>query len=368
MFFPEIEKPQNVKILIVDDDPSILKNLQEILSLEGYKVYTAENGKDALKKLFEIEPDIMLIDFLIPEIDGISLCKIIKNNPETVDIGVILITAANDLNTRVKGLASGADDFLNKPFFIPELKARIISLSKMKKYRDFLKNYQNVLENEVEKKTTELQIVYNEIKDLSLEIIHRLAKAAESRDEYTGFHIQRISFYSTKIAEHLGLSKDEVELIKYGSPLHDIGKLSIPDSILLKPAPLYEKEWEIMKMHTIIGAKILEDSKIKYLKVAEKIALLHHERWDGTGYPYGLKGKKIPLFARIVSIADVFDALTSDRPYRKALPVEIAFEIIKNEAGSHFDSELVEIFLKIKNEIIEIREVFKDENGPNFTD
>jgi len=375
MFFPEIEEPQNVKILIVDDDPFIRKNLQEILSLEGYKVYTAENGKDALEKLFEIEPDIMLIDFLIPEIDGISLCKIIKNNPETVDIGVILITAANDLNTRVKGLASGADDFLNKPFFIPELKARIISLSKMKKYRDFLKNYQNVLEKEVEKKTTELQkiylelqIAYNEIKDLSLEIIHRLAKAAESRDEYTGFHIQRISFYSTKIAEHLGLSKDKVELIRYGSPLHDIGKLSIPDSILLKPAPLYEKEWEIMKMHTIIGAKILEGSKIKYLKVAEKIALLHHERWDGTGYPYGLKGKKIPLFARIVSIADVFDALTSDRPYRKALPVEIAFEIIKNEAGSHFDPELVEIFLKIKDEIIEIRELFKDENNPNFTD
>ncbi|MCU4137722.1 MAG: Response regulator c-di-GMP phosphodiesterase [Thermodesulfobacteria bacterium] len=375
MFFPEIEEPQNVKILIVDDDRSILKNLEEILSSDGYKVYTAENGKDALEKLFEIEPDIMLIDFLIPEIDGISLCKIIKNNPETVDIGVILITAANDLNTRVKGLASGADDFLNKPFFIPELKARIISLSKMKKYRDFLKNYQNVLEKEVEKKTTELQkiylelqIAYNEIKDLSLEIIHRLAKAAESRDKYTGFHIQRISFYSTKIAEHLGLSKDKIELIKYGSPLHDIGKLSIPDNILLKPGPLHPKEWEIMKMHTVIGAKILEGSKIKYLKAAEKIALLHHERWDGTGYPYGLKGKKIPLFARIVSIADVFDALTSDRPYRKALPVDTAFEIIKNEAGRHFDPELVEIFLKIKDEIIELRELFKDENGPNFTD
>jgi putative two-component system response regulator len=217
--------------------------------------------------------------------------------------------------------------------------------------------------SELQKLYLQLQIAYNEIKDLSLEIIYRLAKAAEFKDEYTGFHIQRIGFYSTKIAEHLGLSKEQVELIKYSSPLHDIGKLRIPDHILLKPGPLTKDEWEIMKTHTIMGAKILEGSKIKYLKAAEKIALLHHEKWDGTGYPYGLKGKKIPLFARIVSIADVFDALTSDRPYRKAFSVEGAFEIIKNESGKHFDPELVEIFLKIKDEIIEIRTLFKDEKN-----
>ncbi len=375
MFFPEIENPENVKILIVDDDPAIRKNIQEILSLEGYQVYTAENGKIALEALPEIEPDIVLVDYLMPELDGISLCKIIKNNPDTLDIGVILITAAHDLDTRVKGLASGADDFLNKPFFIPELKARILSLSKIKKYRDFLKNYQIILEQEVEKKTAELQktylelqIAYNEIKELSLEIIHKLAKAAEYKDEYTGFHIQRISFYSTKIAEYLGLTKNQIELIRYGSPLHDIGKISIPDNILLKPGPLNKEEWEIMKKHTIIGAQLLAGSKIKYLRAAQKIALYHHEKWDGTGYPYGLKEKKIPLFARIVAIADVFDALTSDRPYRKALPIEKAFEIIKSKAGTHFDPQLVKIFLEIKDEIIEIRELFKDENNPNLFD
>lgn len=369
MFFPELEDPRNVKILVVDDDPATRENLKDILSLEGYKVYTSKNGKEALEKLFEVNPDIIVVDCLMPELDGISLCKIIKNNPETIDIGIILITAANDMDTRIKGLASGADDFLNKPFLIPELKARIISLSKIKKYRDFLKNYQTLLEKEVEKKTSELQklylqlqIAYNEIKDLSLEVIYRLAKAAEFRDIFTGYHIQRVSFYSTKIAEHLGLNKEEIELIKYSSPLHDIGKLKIPDSILLKPGPLTKEEWEIMKTHTIIGAKILEGSKIKYLKAAEKIALLHHEKWDGTGYPFGLKGKKIPLLARIVSLADVFDALTSDRPYRKAFSIEEAFEIIKNESGKHFDPELVELFLKIKDEIIEIKTLFKDEN------
>ncbi len=373
MFFPEIENPENIKILVVDDDPIIRKNIKEILSSEGYQVYTAENGKIALEILPEIEPDIILVDYLMPELDGISLCKIIKNNPDTLDIGVILITAAYDLDTRVKGLGSGADDFLNKPFFIPELKARILSLSKIKKYRDFLKNYQIILEKEVEKKTAELQktylelqIAYNEIKELSLEIIHKLAKAAEYKDEYTGFHIQRISFYSTKIAEYLGLSKEQIELIRYGSPLHDIGKISIPDNILLKQGPLNKEEWEIMKKHTIIGAQLLGGSKIKYLKAAQKIALYHHEKWDGTGYPYGLKEKKIPLFARIVTIADVFDALTSDRPYRKALPIKKAFEIIKNEAGTHFDPQLVKIFLEIKDEIIEIRELFKDQNSFNL--
>jgi DNA-binding response OmpR family regulator len=152
MFFPEVEEPQNIKILIVDDDASTRKNLKEILSLEGYMVYTAENGKEALEKLSHLNPDIMVVDLFMPELDGITLCKIVKNNTETVDIGIILITAANDVDSRIKGLASGADDFLNKPFLIPELKARIVSLSKIKKYRDFLKNYQNLLEKEIEKK------------------------------------------------------------------------------------------------------------------------------------------------------------------------------------------------------------------------
>lgn len=371
MFFPGEDLKRIMKILVVDDDPAIRDTLREILLSEGYEVETAEDGKRALEQIPLFFPDIILTDYLMPEMDGITLCKIIKNDPETVDIGVILITGVGDLETRVKGLLAGADDFLNKPFMLPELQARIKSLTKVKLYHDFLKDYQRRLEEEVEKKNNELlksnlnlQLALNEIKDLSLEIIFRLAKAAEYRDEHTGYHIQRIAHYTVAIGVHLGLNNETLEVLRYASPLHDIGKLGIPDAILLKPGALTKEEWEIMKEHTLIGANILKGSKIKYLKAAEKIALYHHERWDGSGYPEGLKGEKIPLFARITAIADVFDALTTDRPYRKALSVEEAFTIIEEGKGKHFDPELVNIFFKIKEEILTIRELFKDEEEP----
>lgn len=368
MYLPELDNPKYIKILVVDDEEEVRKLISDFLSSEGYQIYTASNGKEALKIISEKEPDIVLIDYMMPELDGISLCKTIKNNPDTIDMGVILITGINDMETRLKGLSAGADDFLNKPIFFPELITRIKSLSKIKKYRDFLKNYQHALEEEVEKKTRELRttnlrlhLAYNEIKKLSLEVIHLLAKTAEYRDKHTGYHIQRVSEYCVRIAKYINLSQEEIELIKYASPLHDIGKLGIPDKILLKPGPLTPEEREIMKLHPIIGAKILEGSENKYLQVAEKIALYHHEKWDGTGYPTGLRKEKIPLFARITAIADVFDALTSDRPYRKAISVKDAFEIIKIGRGTHFDPHLVDVFLKIKDEILEIRELFKDE-------
>ncbi|MFN3406310.1 MAG: HD domain-containing phosphohydrolase [Caldimicrobium sp.] len=366
--FPREEFPRVIKILVVDDDITIREGLKEVLLAEGYKVELAENGKEALQKISEFMPDIILTDYMMPEMDGIELCKIVKNNPDTLDIGVILITGVGELETRIQGLTAGADDFLNKPFMLPELQARIRSLSKVKLYHDFLKNYQKQLEEEVERKTAELiqanlklQLALHEIKDLSLEIIYRLAKAAEYRDEHTGNHIQRMAHYAVTIGSHLGLSNEALDVLRYAAPLHDIGKLGIPDAILLKPGSLTPKEWEIMKTHTVIGANILKGSKIKYLKAAEKIALYHHERWDGTGYPLGLKGTKIPLFARIVALADVFDALTTDRPYRKALSLEEAFSIIKKGQGSHFDPELVEIFFKSKDEILAIKELFKDE-------
>lgn len=358
-----------IKVLVVDDDQNIRDSILELLTLEGYQVDSAANGKEALEKLSSLKPDVVLTDYLMPEMDGITLCKILKNNPETMDIGVILITGVNDLDTRVKGLLAGADDFLNKPFMVPELKARIKSLSKTKLYHDFLKDYQRKLEEEVEKKTADLlkanlslQMALNEVKELSLEIIYRLAKAAEYRDEHTGYHIQRISHYSTLIGIHYGLKEEALEVLKYASALHDIGKLGIPDKILLKPGALTIEEWNIMKLHTVIGAEILKGSRIKYLKAAEKIALYHHEKWDGSGYPEGLKGPKIPLFARITAIADVFDALTTSRPYRKGLSLEEAFEIIARGRGTHFDPDLVDIFFKIQEEILSIRKLFKDEH------
>ncbi|BAU23406.1 chemotaxis protein CheY [Caldimicrobium thiodismutans] len=368
MFFPEKDLERIIKILVVDDDPGIRDSIYEILLAEGYQVETAENGKEALEKVSSFEPDIVLTDYLMPEMDGINLCRFIKNNPDLMDTGVILITGVNDLDTRVKGLLAGADDFLAKPFMLPELQARIKSLSKVKLYHDFLKDYQKRLEEEVEKKTADLlranldlKLAFEEIKELSLETIYRLAKAAEYRDEHTGYHIQRIAHYSVAIGAHLGLENEALDVLRYASPLHDIGKLGIPDAILLKPGALTPSEWEIMKMHSIIGAEILAGSKIRYLKAAEKIARYHHEKWDGTGYPEGLKGERIPLLARITAIADVFDALTTDRPYRKAMTINEAFEIIKRGKGAHFDPQLVEIFFKIKDEILSIRELFRDE-------
>lgn len=369
MFFPEKDIERIIKILVVDDDPNIRDFISEILLAEGYQVETAENGKEAIERVSSFEPDVVLTDYLMPEMDGITLCKYIKNNPTFMDTGVILITGVNDLDTRVKGLLAGADDFLTKPFMLPELQARIKSLSKIKLYHDFLKNYQKNLEEEVEKKTADLlkanldlKLAFEEIKELSLETIYRLAKAAEYRDEHTGYHIQRIAHFSVVIGVHLGLDNEALDVLRYASPLHDIGKLGIPDAILLKPGALTPSEWEIMKMHSIIGAEILAGSKIRYLKAAEKIARFHHEKWDGTGYPEGLKGERIPLLARITAIADVFDALTTDRPYRKAMPINEAFEIIKRGKGSHFDPQIVDTFFKIKDEILSIRELFRDEN------
>lgn len=368
MVIPERTLDRIIKVLVVDDDQAIREAIMEILTNEGYLVTTAEDGKKALDLLGSFKPDVVLTDYLMPEMDGITLCKIIKNNPETVDIGVILITGVNDLETRVKGLLAGADDFLNKPFMVPELQARMKSLSRVKLYHDFLKDYQKKLELEIERKTADLlkinlnlQMAINEIKDLSLEIIYRLGKAAEYRDEHTGYHIQRISHYSALIGVHMGLSEEAIEVLRYASPLHDIGKLGVPDSILLKPGSLSSEEWQIMKLHTVFGAEILKGSKVKYLKAAEKIALYHHEKWDGSGYPEGLKGTKIPLFARITAIADVFDALTTDRPYRKALSLDEAFEIIAKGRGTHFDPEIVDVFFDIQEELLSIRELFKDE-------
>jgi putative two-component system response regulator len=200
------------------------------------------------------------------------------------------------------------------------------------------------------------------IKLASLDTVYRLSRAAEYRDEDTGAHIQRMSLYSAAIARRLGFDDETVESILYAAPMHDIGKIGIPDRILLKPGRLDPNEWEIMKQHTIIGARILEGSDAEFIKLAKVIALTHHERWDGTGYPKGLKGSETPMVGRLTGIADVFDALISKRPYKKALSVEKSFDIIRDRRGSHFDPEVVDVFFAVENEILSVREKYKDEH------
>lgn len=354
-------------ILCVDDDPTILELLGDYLEALGYGVLKADNGEEGLVLAREHLPDLILLDVMMPGVSGFEVCRELKRDQSTRDIPVVMVTALGEIEDRIQALEAGADDFLTKPVALPELKARVKSLLEVKAYRDHLKQHKEALEREVALKTQELQKTlealrraHQRIKELSLEVILRLSRAAEYRDEHTGEHIQHMAHYSALLARKLGLNEEAVESILYAAPLHDIGKIGIPDQILLKPGPLDEREWEIMKKHTEIGAEILRGTKTGFVKVGEIVALYHHERWDGKGYPRGLKGTEIPLAARIVAVADVFDALTSHRPYRKALSPEEAFRIIEEGLGTQFDPRVGEVFLESREEILRIKETFRE--------
>jgi putative two-component system response regulator len=345
------------KILVVDDEDRNLRLMKLLLTSFGYDVLTASNGQEALEKVHDISPDVILLDIMMPKIDGFEVARQLKREEETKIIPIVMVTALNEVEDRVKALEAGADDFLNKPVDKTELRARVQSLVKVKACNDHMRNYQKELEAEVAKRTKQLRQALKKLKELSLESICQLCRAAEYRDENTGDHIKRMSHYTSAVARKMGLNKQTVENLLYTVPMHDAGKIGIPDHILLKPGKLSDKEWEIMKQHTIIGAQILAGSDAKFIKLAQIIALTHHEKWDGSGYPEGLKGSKITLVGRITAIADVFDALTSRRPYRmKPFPLEEAFDYIKQERGRHFDPEVVDAFFAAKDEILLIKE------------
>jgi len=273
-----------------------------------------------------------------------------------------MVTALREVEDRIRALEVGADDFLTKPVDKTELRARVNSLLKVKAYNDHMRNYQKELEDEVAKRTEQLRQAFEKIKIASLDTIFRLSRAAECKDEDTGAHIQRMSHYSAAVARQMGLNDSTVEAMLYAAPMHDVGKIGIPDQILLKPGRLDPDEWEIMKQHTTIGAKIMEGSDAEFIKLAEVIALTHHEKWDGSGYPRGLKGSEIPLAGRIAAVADVFDALTSKRPYKEPFPIEKSFTIIKESRGSHFDREVVDALFAVEDEILSFKEEFQDQH------
>jgi putative two-component system response regulator len=273
-----------------------------------------------------------------------------------------MVTALQDVRNRIKALEIGADDFLVKPVEATELKARVKSLLKIKAYNDHMLNYQKELEGNVAHRTSQLREALAKLKGASLETIHRLSRAAEYKDEGTGAHLQRMSHYSVSIATTMGLDTAFVEGIRYAAPMHDTGKIGIPDRILLKQGKLNRIEWQIMKDHTVIGAQIMAGSNTSFIQQAEVIALSHHERWDGRGYPQGLKGKQIPLAGRITAVADVFDALTSKRPYKEAFPLEKSMEIIEKDKGKHFDPEVVDAFFAATDEILATRKAIAENN------
>ncbi len=342
-----------------------------MLKAQGYQVDTARNGAEGIDKALLFQPDVTLLDIMMPEMDGYEACMRLKSREETNNIPVILVTALDDRESRLTGFKAGADEFLTKPVDRVELTLRLQNLLKVKEYGDFLRDYNKTLESMVHQRTLQLENAYREVETANekiktgyLDTIYRLTMAAEYRDEDTANHLRRISFYSQLVAGTLGMPKSFVDTISYASPMHDIGKIGIPDAILLKPDRLTPYEFELAKTHTIIGGNILRGSESEILDMAEKIALTHHERWDGAGYPRGLEGADIPLVGRIVAMADQYDALRSKRPYKAGLSHENVVEIITKGDGrtrpGNFDPEVLKIFKEIPHEFNTIYEEHKD--------
>lgn len=358
---------KNNKILIVDDEEQNIRLMSSLLEAMEYKTEAASNGEEAIKKIRECKPDLVLLDIMMPGMDGFEVCTKIKESPDIQHIPVVMVTALADRNSKLKGLDVGANDFLTKPIDRSELMLRVKNLLKIKEFEDFMIQHNQMLEIEVEKRTHELRGAMNEIekshkatKDSYVETIYRLTLAAEYKDEDTAVHIKRISHYCRVIALKLGAGHDFIDTIFYASPMHDIGKIGIPDSILLKPGKLSDDEFGVMKKHTTIGAKILKESNSHYLSSAEDIALSHHERWDGRGYPHGLKKEEIPLMGRIMNLVDQYDALRSKRPYKSALSHEKTCEILIKGDGrtmpGHFDPGVLESFASAEAEFNDIFE------------
>ncbi|MES9885021.1 MAG: two-component system response regulator [Sedimenticola sp.] len=327
-------------VLVVDDASDNIDILRGVLKAE-YKVKAATSGERALEiAQGKVKPDIILLDIMMPVMDGYQVCRQLKNDLTTRQIPVIFVTAKNDIESEERGLKLGAVDYLSKPISPPIVKARV-------RTQLALYDQNRTLETKVHERTIELN-------ESRLQIIRRLVRAAEYKDNETGLHVIRMSHYARVIAEALGLPPETVNNIYCAAPMHDVGKIGIADKIMLKPGKLNADEWAIMQQHTTYGAEIIGEHQSTLLTLSRSIALNHHERWNGEGYPNGIAGEDIPLEARIVAIADVFDALTSERPYKGAWVAEKAIETIEKEAGHHFDPHLVSVFMEALPKILAI--------------
>ncbi|WP_024611569.1 two-component system response regulator [Pseudoalteromonas sp. TB64] len=316
------------RILIVDDEPANLKVMREVLGNQ-YRMSFAKSGDAALALLEKDLPQLILLDIMMPDMNGFEVCQLVKSNPKTSHIPVVFVTALGDESDEFKGFELGAVDYITKPISPAIVRARV---------------------------KTHLSLVQAEqLKQAHVDLVQRLGRAAEYKDTDTGEHIVRMSQYCKVLALALGMPEHQAELLRQAAPMHDVGKIGIPDAILLKPGRLTSEEFDHMKKHAVIGAQILANSSSPLLQLAHKLAIEHHEKWDGTGYPNGLKAEEISIEGRIVAIADVFDALTSKRPYKEAWSVEETVSHMQKQAGIHFDSALMELFISKLDDILAIK-------------
>ncbi len=340
------------KILLVDDIGNNLKLLRSILR-NNYDLFFAKNGEDALSLAKTYSPDLILLDIMMPGMDGYEVCSRLKADEKCQNIPVIFVTSKGLAEDETMGFNLGAVDYITKPVSAPVVQARVRTHLQLAQAKKKLASQNLQLEKKVRERTEELHRT-------RLEIIRRLGRAAEYRDNETGMHVIRMSHYSRLVGLAMGLPNSQAELLLHASPMHDIGKIGIPDQVLLKPAKLNSDEWSIMKQHPEIGVQIIGEHTSELLTMGRVICLNHHEKWNGGGYPAGLKKNNIPLEGRIVAIADVFDALTTKRPYKKAFPLDVVLNIIRDEKEKHFDPQVVDAFFDTLTEILAIREQYLD--------
>lgn len=321
-------------LLLVDDEPVNLRVLNTILASDHQLIF-AKSGEEAVRLAAQKRPDLILSDVMMPGMTGFELCIALKSNPDTASVPVIFVTALEEEHDEAKGFEVGGVDYITKPVSAPVVRARV---------------------------NTHLSLVKaEELKLTRLEVVQRLGRAAEYKDNETGMHVLRMSHYSKVLAVAYGFSPEQAETLLHAAPMHDIGKIGIPDNILLKPGKLTDEEFAVMKTHPQIGAEILADGDSELLRIAKSVALTHHEKWDGTGYPHGLAGEAIPIEGRIVAVADVFDALTSKRPYKEAWSVEKTLAFMQEQKGIHFEPRLIDLLVENLDEILTIKAYWKDE-------
>lgn len=341
-------------ILVCDDSITNVVILSKLIDAElGAKVDTITDPRQTMQHIQDQEYDLLLLDLEMPHLNGFQVMELIRKKHDIDSLPILILTGKQGIETRNKALSEGANDFVNKPFDQTEVILRVSNLLKVRHSYKAQKNINAELEKKVQQRTLELS-------EATETLIHRLALAGELRDNETGQHVVRVGKYAGLLAESFGLPQELVFMIEKTSPMHDIGKIGIPDSILLKNGKLDEGERKIMDNHTTYGSKLLGDHSSMLIQMASSIALSHHERWDGTGYPSGFKGESIPIEGRITAIADVFDALTTSRSYKEAWSEDKAFEFIEQQAGIMFDPTLATLFVENKDKVLEICKTYAD--------